>query len=392
MHPQRRLSIGIDASRATREQRTGTEGYSLHLLRALLALDNDSDYTLYFNTPPQPGLLPEQANVHRRLIPSPRLWTHMRLSWEMLRRAPDVLFVPAHVLPLIHPRRSVVTIHDLGYYREPDAHPPRQRAYLEWSTRFNAESSAHIIADSAATKRDLMDLLHIPEQKISVVYLGVGREFKPVHDEAQIAATKTAYGIAGPYILYVGTLQPRKNLVRLVQAFARIVQAVDSGYEDINRFDAGNPQRTLSLVLAGGKGWWHEEIESTVAEMGLAGRVIFPGYIKEEHLPALYSGAELFVLPSLYEGFGLPVLEAMACGTPVVASNVSSLPEIVGNAGVLAKPTDEGDLARAMVRVLMDPLRAAELRQRGLEQAKQFTWERCARETLAVLQWVGDRV
>ena len=381
-----RLTIGIDASRATREQRTGTEGYSLHLLRALLKQDAQNQYILYYNQPPRARLLPEQANVQQRVIPFPRLWTHLRLSWEMLSRPPDVLFVPAHVLPLVHPRRTVVTIHDLGYYHEPDAHPPRQRAYLEWATRYNAQSATRIIADSEATKRDLVEILAIPADKIRVVYLGVEERFHPVQNAAQIAAVRATYAIPGPYILYVGTLQPRKNLARLVEAFGRVVRALDTGYEGANPYSAADPQRRLSLVLAGSKGWWYEDIFRTVQEMELADRVIFPGYVNDDDLPALYSGADLFVLPSLYEGFGLPVLEAMACGTPVVASNVSSLPEIVGDAGLLANPTDPADLARAMTRVLLDPARAGEMRRRGLARARRFSWERCARETLEVLR------
>lgn len=383
------MRIGIDASRATRENRTGTEAYSLHLIRALQALDATNEYILYFNTPPRPGLFPAQANVRQRTIPLPRLWTHLRLSWEMARHAPDVLFVPAHVVPLIHPRRSVVTIHDLGYYHEPDAHPPRQRAYLEWATRYNAASATRIIADSQATQRDLVEILGIAPDKIRVVYLGVAPGFQPLQDPAQIAAVKAAYGIAGPYILYVGTLQPRKNLVRLVEAFARIGRAVADGYEEMNPYADGGPQRQLSLVLAGGKGWGYESIERAVQAAGLSGQVILPGYVKLEDLPALYSGADLFVLPSLYEGFGLPVLEAMACGTPVVTTNVSSLPEIAGDAAVLADPNDSGALARAMIRVLMDPLWKAELRRRGLAQAQRFTWNKCAQETLAVLEGKG---
>lgn len=383
------LRIAIDASRATRVLRTGTEGYSLRLIRAMLALDSENDYRLYFNTRPQPDLFPQQANVQQRVIPFPRLWTHLRLSWEMALRPPDVLFVPAHVLPLVHPRRCVVTIHDLGYYHEPAAHPARQRAYLQWATRYNAAHATSIIADSQATKRDLVQLLGIDPDKIHVVYLGVDEQFRPLQYVDRVAAVRGRYGIPGPYILYVGTLQPRKNLVRLLEAFGRIVQAVDDGYEGANPYDA----QTLCLVLAGAKGRGYKEIERAIGEMELAGRVVCPGYVDDNDLPALYGGAELFVLPSLYEGFGLPALEAMACGAPVVASNVSSLPEVVGDAGLLADPTDAADLARQMVRVLMDPARAADMRRRGVERARQFTWERCARETLEVIRDVAqDRV
>lgn len=379
------VHIGIDASRATREQRTGTEGYSLYLLRALLSLDQTNSYTLYYNAPPQPGLLPQAANVRERVIPFPRLWTHVRLSWEMARRAPDVLFVPAHVLPLVHPRRCVVTIHDLGYHHEPDAHPPRQRAYLDWSTRYNASQATVIIADSEATRRDLVTILHTPEDRIRVVYLGVDERFQPQRDAARLAAVKQTYGISGPYILYVGTLQPRKNLVRLIEAFGRVVRAVDGGYEGMNPYAPARGQAPLSLALAGQKGWGYEAIARAAQEMELTSRIVFPGYVSDDDLPALYAGAELFVMPSLYEGFGLPVLEAMACGTPVVASNVSSLPEIAGDAAALVDPTDAAGIARAMIRVLMDRDMADAMSRRGIERAGAFTWQACAHKTLAAL-------
>ena len=219
------VRIGIDASRATRSQRTGTEGYSLSLLRSLLNLDSDNDYTLYFNAAPPSGLLPTAANIHPRLIPLPRLWTHLRLSFEMARRPPDLLFVPAHVLPPVHPRRSVVTIHDLGYYHEPGAHPSRQRLYLEWATRFNAQSASRIIADSQATRRDLITSLASPTRRsgwCTWVWTALSTCYDPVR-----LCRQGEYGIVGPYVLFVGTLQPRKNLLRLVEAFGSVARAVD---------------------------------------------------------------------------------------------------------------------------------------------------------------------
>ena len=375
------MLIGIDASRATREQRTGTEGYSLHLIRALLELDQHNEYVLYFNRPPRPGLFPASPRWRARVMPCPRLWTHVRLSLEMLAAPPDVLFVPAHVLPIVHPRRSVVTVHDLGYRHEPQAHRPLDRLYLELSTRYNARAASQVIADSAATKRDLVQLYGTDPQRITVVPLGVDELFQPVNDAARLAAVRAQYGIPGDYLLYVGTLQPRKNLVRLIEAWNKIR---NSNFEI----------RNWVLVIAGKRGWLYEEIFATVQRLGLEGQVLFPGYVTEEDLPALLSGATAFVLPSLYEGFGLPVLEAMACGTPVIAANVASLPEVVGDAGLLVDPLDTDALAAAMQRLLTDaapstPLRAslrAELRQRGLARAKLFSWPRCAWETLAVLK------
>jgi glycosyltransferase involved in cell wall biosynthesis len=379
------MLIGLDASRAASAQRTGTEGYSLHLIRALLEIDQRNEYVLYFHRPPRPGLFPASPRWRARVIPFPRLWTHVRLSLEMLTAPPDVLFVPAHVLPLVRPRRSVVTVHDLGYRHEPQAHRLLDRLYLELSTRYNARAASHVIADSTATKRDLVQLYGTDPDRITVIPLGLDELFQPVTDPARLADVRARYGIPGDYLLYVGTLQPRKNLVRLIEAWARVIADCRLQIADLGRW---------TLVLAGKKGWLYEEIFATVRRLGLEGRVLFPGYVPEEDLPALLSGATAFVWPSLYEGFGLPVLEAMACGTPVIAANVSSLPEVVGDAGLLVDPLDSEALAAAMQRLLADadpstPLRAslrAELRQRGLARAKLFSWPRCARETLAVLE------
>jgi glycosyltransferase involved in cell wall biosynthesis len=291
----------------------------------------------------------------------------------MARRPPDLLFIPAHVLPIVHPRRSVVTVHDLGYLFYPEAHRLLDRLYLDLSTRYNARAASHLIADSSATKRDLIERYGIKPDKITVVYPGYDEAtFQPVKDEAAIEAVKARYGIAGDYILFVGTLQPRKNLARLIEAFA----------------DCRLPIADCRLVIAGKKGWLYEEIFQQVEELGLEGSVVFTDYVPEGDLPALLSGARLFVFPSLYEGFGLPVLEAMACGTPVVCSSASSLPEVVGDAAVLVDPMDVKGLAMAIERVLGDEELRAKLIEHGFEQAKKFSWERCARETLDVLESV----
>jgi len=290
-----------------------------------------------------------------------------------MHRPPDVLFVPAHVLPLVHPPRSVVTIHDLGYLHFPRAHRLLDRLYLDLSTRFNARAAAHIIADSQATKRDLVERYGVEPSKISVIYPGYDEEaFQPLREREAIEAVKTRYGIAGDYILFVGTIQPRKNLVRLMEAFSLLKrQAAD-----------------LQLVIAGKKGWLYEAIFRRVEELGLEGQVVFTGYVADEDLPALFSGARLFVFPSLYEGFGLPVLEAMACGVPVVCSNASSLPEVADDAALLFDPLDVVGMAAAMERVLGDERLRAKLVERGLKRARGFSWEKCARQTLAVLESV----
>ena len=312
-------------------------------------------------------------------MPFPCLWTHLRLSWEMARRPPDLLFVPAHVLPIVHPRRSVVTIHDLGYLYYPEAHRLLDRLYLDLSTRYNARAAAHLIADSSVTKRDLIERYGTEPGRITIVYPGYDNTvFQPVRSKEALEAVKAKYGIVGDYVLFVGTLQPRKNLTRLLTAFSLC------DLHDPNKF--GTPTSNLQLVIAGKRGWLYEQFFRQVEELGLEGRVVFTGYVPEGDLPALLSSARLFVFLSLYEGFGLPVLEAMACETPVVCSNVSSLPEVAGDAAILVDPLNVEGLAAAMERVLGDEELIAGLIERGLEQVRKFSWERCAHETLKVLE------
>ncbi|MCX7707409.1 MAG: glycosyltransferase family 4 protein, partial [Anaerolineae bacterium] len=321
------MLIGIDASRAVIAQRTGTETYSLHLIRALLNLGSDHRFRLYTNGKPPEGLFGSEnlrgdglsrsaqpgatevattkKGVFRaeiRSIPFPRLWTHLRLSAEMALQPPDVLFVPAHVIPLLHPAASVVTVHDLGYLHYPESHRAWDRRYLDWSTRWSARQAAAVLVDSAATGRDLAEAYGISPAKIHVVYLGRDEGLHRVEDPDLLARTRAGYNLGERYLLYVGTLQPRKNLVRVVEAFGRL---------------AGRPELAdVRLVLAGKKGWFYDPLFARVSQLGLDGRVVFPGYVPDADLPALLSGAVAFVYPSLYEGFGIPVLEAGACGVP----------------------------------------------------------------------------
>ncbi|MFN2290878.1 MAG: glycosyltransferase family 4 protein [Anaerolineae bacterium] len=369
------MLIGVDASRASAARRTGTENYSLHLIRALLALEAGPRFRLYVREPAAPGTFAD--GVDQKVIGMPRLWTHLGLSWEMFRQPPDLLFVPSHVLPLVHPPVSVATVHDLGYHYYPQAHTLSQNLYLRWSTRHNARSARRVLADSEATRQDLIRLYGISEAKIDVVYPGRDESFVPVHDPLLREAVQARYGCRTPYILYLGTLHPRKNLVRLVQAFAQLrARASDAEY----------PLDQLQLVLAGQKGWLYQEVFSEVRRLGLEDWVILTGYVDDEDLPALLSGAEAFAFPSLYEGFGFPVLEAMACGVPVVCSSTSSLPEVAGDAALLVEPRQVDSIASALFRLLSEPDLRRELVGRGFVQAERFSWSRCAQEAMAAFE------
>jgi len=366
------MRIGIDASRATAQRRTGTENYSLHLIRELVRLSPEHQSRLYFNQAPEPGLF--DSGGQERVIPFPRLWTHVRLSWEMLLHPPDVLFVPSHVLPIVHPRRSVVTVHDLGFLYYPEAHTRAQNAYLRWTTRFNGRSAARVVADSEATRRDLIRHYRVDAGKITVIYPGRDESVAQVTDRDVLSELRVRLGLAERYLLYVGTLHPRKNLVRLVEAFAGALAGLDTGTQ---------------LILAGQKGWLYDEALARVEQLGLTGRVLFPGYVAAGDLPALMSGATAFLFPSLYEGFGFPVIEAMACGVPVVCSNASSLPEVAGDAALLVDPLDTAALSQAIRRIATDEPLRQELVGRGWQQVTRFSWRRCAEQVLDVLQEVA---
>jgi len=373
------MLIGIDASRTTIARRTGTEAYSLELTRALLALTTEHRWRLYFNQAPARNTWPHRPGVEQRVMPFSRLWTHLRLSLEMFEAPPDVLFVPAHVLPLVRPRHSVVTVHDLGYHHFPDAHTRSALAYLKLSTRMNARWATLILADSEATRNDLMRIYRTPAEKIRVVYPGRNEGLQRVVDRDRIGAVAGSLGIGGDYILYLGTLQPRKNLVRLVEAFGEMLAAWN---EDV-------PPPTL--VLAGKKGWLSGDIFRSVERLDLSKHVLFPGYVPDEDLPALLSGARVFAFPSLYEGFGFPVLEAMACDVPVVCADSSSLPEAAGDAALRVDPLDTEALAEALHRALTNESLRSQLIQAGRQQIQQFSWQKSARQTLEVLEEAAAR-
>jgi glycosyltransferase involved in cell wall biosynthesis len=273
------------------------------------------------------------------------------------------------------------------YY--PEAHTRSQNLYLRWSTRHNARSATCVLADSKATRQDLIRHYQIPPDKIAVVYPGRDENLSRVDDAATMDSLRRRYGLPGPYLLYVGTLQPRKNLVRLVQAFALLLRSLPSNEPENAPSTLNSLSASLCLVLAGKAGWLGDEIVAQVRKLELKDRVILPGYIPDSDLPALLSGALAFVYPSLYEGFGLPVLEAMACGTPVVCSNSSSLPEVAGDAALLVDPLAPEALAEALRRVIAEDGLRREMVQRGARQVRRFSWQRSAQEAWAILQEVG---
>lgn len=419
MNPPR---IGVDASRLAVLQRTGTEQYTAHLLPALIdASAGRERWRLYFNRPPspwpawlidragagsvngppvmaaratdgpvaseaggapgalsvveagraggQPGLVAGSI-VERRVIPWPRLWTHLRLATELRRDPPDLLFVPAHVVPVACPVPAVVTIHDLGYRRFPKSHPAATRLYLEVSTWWSSHRARRIIAISETTKQELMRAYRLPSERIDVIYHGIAPHFRPPTDHERSRGRLAALGIRQPYLLAVGTVQPRKNYPRLIGALARLRAE-------------GFDQR---LVIVGRVGWLSSESLAAPAAAGIASQVLFTGYLPDEVMPDLYAHATAVVLPSLYEGLGMPAAEAMACGAPLVCAASTALPEVAGSAAEYCQPDSIESITAALRRLLSQPERRFQLVSAGFQQAARFTWEGAAQATRATLQ------
>jgi glycosyltransferase involved in cell wall biosynthesis len=374
------LRIGIDYTAAAR-QGAGIGRYTRELVRALAKLDRSHDYVLLAATggrrladrdwPP---------NFQTRSLPlSDRtlaiLWHRLRLPlWvEVATGSVDIFHSPDFVLPPLRRARTLVTVHDLSFIRYPQCADAKLRAYLNKVVPRSVQRADLVLADSQSTKDDLMELLGVEADGIEVVYPGVENRFHPIKDQTLLEKVRARYSLPPKFILGLGTLQPRKNFTRLIKAFA------DLRFAD------------LRLVIAGGKGWLYEEIFATVARLGLEEKVVFPGFVADEDLPALYNLADLFVFPSLYEGFGLPPLEALACGTPVITSDASSLPEVMGEAGLMVEATDVEALAEAMGRVLEDDALREGMIARGLEQARQFTWQKAAARLLNLYETLREK-
>jgi glycosyltransferase involved in cell wall biosynthesis len=376
------VRIVMDARYIARRQ-SGVGEYTQRLIGALAAIDRHNRYTCLVAAD-GPGLPVRQENV-RTWATRVSFEDHLRGDLWLLAYLPlrlralgtEVYHGPAVFVP--HAKlgyRTVVTIHDLVSFLFPDTVPRKYSLYMRLMTRLATGSADRIIAVSEATRQDLEDRLRVRPGKIVVIPEAVGPEFARPVPPGAVDRVVRRYGLRRPYCLFVGNLEPRKNLPRLIDAFARVRRRVPAG--------AGPPQ----LALVGTRAWLHGGILRAVESHGLAEDVIFPGYVPIEDLPALYAGAACFVFPSLYEGFGLPVLEAMAAGAPVVAARAGSIPEVAGEAGLLVDPRDPAALAAAIEAVLADPALRERLVARGRARAATFSWEAVARQTLAVYDGV----
>jgi glycosyltransferase involved in cell wall biosynthesis len=366
------MNIGVDLS-AIQTTKSGVEWYSHQLVTEMMEQLAPDEQLFLFSTR-ETGFEDEAVkrdNVHVIMsdFPYQEPWRQLLLPFQLRKYEIDVCFFTNFVLSVLARCPMVLTIHDLSFKLFPRTHSLRRVIWARSLVPVSTRRSKHIIADSNNTKLDLLRFMNISDDKIEVVHLGAPSQFNPEPQPEDAEALKH-YGISNPYVLFVGTLEPRKNLNFLIKGFEKAIQS--------------NPD--LHMVLAGRRGWMAQAIFDELERRDLLGKVHITGYVKDRHLPSLYREAAAFIYPSLYEGFGLPPLEAMACGTPVIVSKGSSLPEVVGDAGLYIDPLSVSELADAIKRVTGEPDLAADLIEKGLRQAAQFSWERAAKETLDILR------
>lgn len=384
------MRIGIDYTSAA-HQGAGIGRLTRNVVRALAEVDQENEYTLLVQGRrlPYPPGTPHPRNTASG-IPSAnfrevrtwidehwwnRIWHRARLpiDVEWLVGQVDLFHSPDFTLPPMRSgTKSIVTIHDLSFLRLPHCFERALLEYLTSNVPRAVQRADWVLADSENTRQDVIELLGVAEERVTVLYPGVEPRFRSIDDAQLLSSIQEKYVLPPRFILSLGTIQPRKNYAGLIRAFARL--SMDD----------------LSLVIVGGRGWLYEDIFSQVQALGLEGRVFFPGFVDDADLPAVYNLAEAFALPSLYEGFGIPPLEAMACGTPVVVADNSSLPEVVGDAGLLVDVHDTESLAEALACLVQDTALRQTLVERGLVRARRFTWPGAARTLLETYRLVGE--
>jgi glycosyltransferase involved in cell wall biosynthesis len=356
------MLIGIEAERANNPQKTGVEHYAKQLILHLAQIDSQNTYVLFLRHKPEDWFFKLPKNFKIKVIPFPIFWTQLRLSWEMLFHPVDVLFIPASALPLIHPRKSVVTIHDVAWKYFPESFTGFMRRFLEWSTKFAVDSASKIIAVSESTKKDLIKFYGTDEKKIAVVHHGF-----EISEKSEEKKEKRV--VEDPYILFLSTLQPRKNLEGLIEAFSDLKKE--------------NPEIAHKLVVVGRPGWKFEKILESINKY--KDIVVYLGHVSDEERFSVLKQADLLVLPSFYEGFGMQILEAFEMNVPVATSNVSSMPEVAGEAAVYFNPKRKDEIKNAIKTILLDRSLSERLREKGRGRLKSFSWEKCAQETLKVI-------
>ncbi len=369
-------------------KRAGIGKYTYNLLQGLSQLDHKNEYFLYgvnnllnrtrLHQLSDPMEFDQALSNLIVRIPFPFKkmvqFITSTIAQKTIKQMRADLFWATNYLGIIHDSfKTIITIHDMAYKYYPENIHPTMYKYLSRNLYDHAQRAHAIIADSECTKRDVMKFLEIPSEKIQVIYSGVNSMFRPIHDTSILNRIRRKYHLPSKIILFVGTLEPRKNIVGLIQAYKELIRDLKSNY---------------SLVIVGGKGWAYKDIFKTVGDLKIKDRIVFTGYVPDEDLPAIYNLGDVFVYPSFYEGFGMPVVEAMACGVPVITSNLSSLPEVGGDAVLYVSPGQTEEIAHTIKSILTDEKLRVSLKEKGLIRSKSFTWENAARQVLKVFDTV----
>ncbi len=366
------MHIGIDVSPALRKHKTGVEWYVYHCVSQMLQLESSHTFLLYADKKFSSDFLDTNNSVQQKYLPWPfaLFWSEFRLSYECFRKAPDVLFVPGRGLPLIHPKKTITAIHDLGFF-EHDPYRSRKRIeYLKWSNQFAVSHASHIITFANFTKEEIIKRYGISEKLITVIPHAYDNEiFHGSYSQQEVDEFLDRKGIKKPYIVSISRIDGRKNIIRLTRAFEK----VHLQHEE------------LSLVLAGPLGFFGDEIKKAWEATNCASAIQYLSWIEEREKALLLQGAACFVFPSLFEGFGIPVLEAQGSGVPVLCSSTTTLPEVVGEGALFFDPLSIDNIAEKINQILSDHALSQQLIQKGLENTKRFSWKKTAEKTLEIL-------
>ncbi len=360
------MKIALVGYEANIKNRVGSNQYAFELIKTIYQIDKKNQYTILLPDQPLPDLPEQRKNWQYQVIGPQKLWNVFGLPRALYQQKFDVVFNPGHYCPLFSPVPLVVSIMDLGYIRFPQQFTKPIYWKLKFWTSLSIRRARHIFSISESTKNDIIKYYQIKPNKITVTYPGYDRKkFNTEIKEEEVRKVKKQYRIRGAYLLFLSTLKPNKNIEGLLKAFKNL------------------KTEGLKLVIAGRKGWLFKSIYDQVEKLGLGSRVIFTGFVEEKSVPALMRGAKVFVMPSFWEGFGIPVVDAMACGTPVVVSNAGSLPEIVDKAGVIVDPYQPQEITKEIEKAMRN---RDELVKKGLKQAQKFSWQECAQKTIEVLE------
>ena len=373
--PEDSLYIGVNARYLQRDI-TGIERYILEVLQNLATVDKENTYTLFFGSHGHLPKLPDAANHHKYITHMNTrsrlmrvLWEQFILGTEVARKKIDVFHGTSFVLPFIKSCKYVITIYDLAFMASPDSFTLANRLYFKLFLAPSIKLADKIIAISQATKKDIIKYFHVPADKVEVIHCALSPKIHKETNNEKLQEVKKKYSLPDKFIMFTGLISPRKNLDRSIKAFAKVRHQIPHKF-----------------VIVGKKGWLYEPVFKLVEKLGIQKDVIFTGYIPDDDLCALYTLADIFMFPSLYEGFGLPILEAMACGCPVITSNISSMPEVAGDAALLVNPYSVNDIAKAIERIYCDKNLRKQFVNKGYAQIKKFTWKNTAKRTLKVYE------